>query len=116
LSGLPTVRPIQTGIRGARDLYVARFDLPVHPGPAPTIASVRRVPIPATVSFKLEIDGSGFHPGARVFVDDELLPTYGAKVKSSTLIKNLPDLLRNGPRQITVVNPDGASATILASP
>ncbi len=112
----PTVRPIQTGIRGARDLYVARFDLPVHPGPAPTITSVRRVPIPSTINFKIEIDGSGFHPGARVFVDDELRPTFGSKVKSPTLIRKLPDLLRDGPRQITVVNPDGASATVLASP
>ena len=115
-AAFPTVRPIQTGIRGARDVYVARFDLPVHQGPAPTITSVRRVPIPSTINFKIEIDGSGFHPAARVFVDDALTRTYGAKVKSSTLIKNLPDLLRDGPRQITVVNPDGASATILASP
>jgi hypothetical protein len=113
---LPTVRPIQTGIRGARDLYVARFDLPVHPGPAPTITSIRRIPVPATIYFQIEIDGTGFHPGARVFVDDELRPTYGTRVKSSVLIKKVPDLLRDGPRQITVVNPDGASATILASP
>jgi hypothetical protein len=115
-AAFPTVRPIQTGIRGARDLYVARFDLPVHPGPAPMITSVRRVPIPSTIHFKSEIDGSGFHPSARVFVDDELTPTYGAKVKSSTLIRRLPDLLRDGPRRITVVNPDGASATTLANP
>jgi len=113
----PAKAEFATSARGFDDGFVVRID----PGAGPLPPAVTKVKAARSGrSFKVTIRGSGFQPGATVFIGDDEEPwqpatVKGAKIKlagGAALEARFPENTRV---RIRIVNPDGGAAfTLLA--
>lgn len=97
----------------SQSAFVARFEMAAVVTP-PSISRVERLKQP----FRLQITGTGFQPGASVFIGGDTTPWPAVVVSSATAIsvgggRNLKARLpRRVAVELRVVNPDGGEATV----
>jgi hypothetical protein len=111
------VNPLQPQRAGGWDAFVARFAFPATTGALPVISEVRSVPRrSAPGRFRYVVKGANFQPGALVFFGDGKIP-FPLRVKSDSKIAGgSSDFPITPGIAVTVVNPDGGSATTVYAP
>jgi hypothetical protein len=97
---------------GETDVRTGTIVISAPAAPAPTITQVRAIGDP----FAIEITGTGFQPGVKVYIGSDTLPWAATQRSSSTrLVLTGSGLAARFPQRtsvaIKVVNPDGRTAT-----
>jgi len=111
--GTPTFRALVPDRGTFRYAFAAQLKFPAEAGALPTIHRIEERPRRSEPNkSRIVISGSGFQPGALVFVGDAKRPDPTFVVKSATrIISTTPFSADNLPVALTIVNPDGGEAT-----
>lgn len=111
--GTPTFKALVPDRGTFRSAFAAQLKFPAEVGTLPTIDRIERRPKPANPNkYRIVISGSGFQPGALVFVGDAKRPDPTYVVKSATrIVSKIAFPADSPPVALTIVNPDGGEVT-----